>query len=97
MALLRAREQDKRSHRVIQNITHEAGNNTTFTPIEMGPSTVAFLRSVDARAAAGKFKMAQQPEMKYTWNTIAASSLGHAPERGLHGDGRGVPEPHHNL
>ncbi len=55
-ALLRAREQDKRSHRVIQKITHEAGNNTIFTPIvlsasgAMGPSTVAFLKNVYARA-----------------------------------------------
>ncbi len=42
----------------------------------MGTSTVAFLRDVYARAkAAGKFKMTQQPEMKYTWNTMAASSF----------------------
>ena len=41
----------------------------------MGPSTVAFLKDVYARAkAAGKFKMPQQPDMKYTWNTMVASS-----------------------
>jgi hypothetical protein len=79
-ALLRAREQEKRSHRVIQKITNEAGNNTIFTPIvlsasgAMGPSTVAFLKDVYARAkAAGKFNM-KQPDMKYTWNTMVASS-----------------------
>jgi hypothetical protein len=33
----------------------------------MGPSTVAFLKDVFARAkAAGKFQMTQQSEMKYT-------------------------------
>jgi hypothetical protein len=81
-ALLRAREQEKRSHRAIQKITNEAGNNTIFTPIvlsatgAMGPSTVAFLKDAYARAkAAGKFKMTQQPEMKYTWNTMVASSF----------------------
>ena len=81
MALLRAREQEKRSHRVIQKITNEAGNNTIFTPIvlsasgAMGPSTVAFLKDVYARAkAAGKFNMKQQPDMEYTWNTMVASS-----------------------
>jgi hypothetical protein len=42
----------------------------------MGPSTVAFLKDVCARAkAAGKFKMSQQPDMKYTWSTMAASSF----------------------
>ncbi len=78
-ALLRAREQEKRSHRVIQKITNEAGNTTIFTPIVLsasgaiGPSTVAFLKEVYFRAkAAGKFT--QQPDMKYTWNTIVASS-----------------------
>ena len=41
----------------------------------MGPSTVAFLKDVYARAkAAGKFKMTQQPDMKYTLNTMVASS-----------------------
>jgi len=40
----------------------------------MGPSTVAFLKDVFARAkAAGKFQMTQQSEMKYTWNTMVAS------------------------
>ena len=80
-ALLRAREQEKRSHRVIQKITNEAGNTTIFTPIvlsasgAMGPSTVAFLKDVYARAkAAGKFNMKQQPDMEYTWNTMVASS-----------------------
>ena len=65
------RENKKRSHRAIQKITNEAGNTTIFTPT----STVAFLKDVYARAiAAGKFQMTQQPEMKYTWNTMVASS-----------------------
>ncbi len=35
-----------------------------------------FLKDVYARAkAAGKFKMTQQPDMKYTWNTMVASSF----------------------
>jgi hypothetical protein len=48
-ALLRAREQETRSHRVIQKITNEARNTIVFTPIvlsaseAMGPSTVTFL------------------------------------------------------
>ena len=37
-ALLRAREQEKRSHRAIQKITNEAGNNTMFTPIVLSAS-----------------------------------------------------------
>ena len=42
----------------------------------MGPSTVAFLKDFYARAkAAGKFNMTQQPDMKYTWNTMGASSF----------------------
>ncbi len=56
------------------------GNNTIFTLLivlsasgAMGPSTVAFLKDVYAWAkAAGKFKMTQQLEMKYTWNTMVA-------------------------
>ncbi len=67
------REQEKRSNRAIQKITNEAGNKTIFTPIilsasgAIGPSTVAFLKDVYARAkAAGKFQMTQQPDMKYT-------------------------------
>ena len=41
----------------------------------MGPSTVAFLKDVYARAkAAGKFNMKQQPDMKFTWNTMVAST-----------------------
>ena len=41
----------------------------------MGPSTVAFLKDVYARAkAAGKFNMKLQPDIKYTWNTMVASS-----------------------
>jgi hypothetical protein len=82
MRCLRAREREKRSHRAIQKITNEAGNTTAFTPIvlsasgAMGPSTVAFLNDVYARArAAGKFKMSQQPDMKYTWSTMASSSF----------------------
>ncbi len=80
-ALLRARDQEKRSHRVIQKITNEAGNNTIFTPIVLSasgaisPSTVAFLKDVYARAkAAGKFKT-QRPDTKYTWNTMVAPSF----------------------
>ena len=65
----------------------------------MGPSTVA-LKDVYARAkAAGKFKMTQQPDMKHTWNTMVASSywdMRLASECGVHGDRRGVPEPHHH-
>ena len=59
---------------------------------------MAFLKDVYARAkAAGKFNMKQQPDMKYTWNTIGGVVvLGHAAERGVHGDRRGVPEPHHH-
>ncbi len=79
MALLRAREREKRSHRVIEKITNSAGNNTTFTPIvflafrAMGPSTVAFLKGAYARAkAAGKFEMTQR-RRKYTWRTMAAT------------------------
>jgi hypothetical protein len=82
MALLRARERENRGHRVIQEIINETGNNTTFTPIilsasrAMGPSMVAFLKHVYARAkAAGKFKMTQHPQIKYTWNTMTASSF----------------------
>ena len=42
----------------------------------MGPSAVAFLKDVYAWAkAAGKFQMTQQPDMKYTWNTMVASSF----------------------
>jgi hypothetical protein len=50
IALLRAREQEKRSHRAIQKITNEAGNNAIFTPLvlsasgAMGPLTVALLK-----------------------------------------------------
>ncbi len=56
MALLQAREREKRGHRVIQKITNEAGNDRTFTPIvlsasgAMGPSMVAFS---EARLRAG--------------------------------------------
>ncbi len=41
-----------------------------------GPSTVAFLKHVYARATtAGKSKMTQQSEVKYTWTTMAVSSF----------------------
>ncbi len=80
-ALLRAREQEKRSHRAIQKITNEMGNSTLFNLIvlsasgAMGPSTVAFLKDVYARAkAAGKFQMTQQPDKVHTCNTMVASS-----------------------
>ena len=80
-ALLRAREEEKRSHGVIRKLLSDAGNNTIFTPIvmsasgAMGPSMIAFLQSAYARAkSAGKFEMWQQSEILYTWNTMAASS-----------------------
>ena len=42
----------------------------------MGPSTVAFLKDVYARAnGAGKFQKTQQPDMRYTWNIMVASSF----------------------
>ena len=65
IALLRAREREKRSHRAIQKLTNEAENNTTFTPIvlsasrAMGSSTVAFPNVCEWAKAAGKFKMTQ--------------------------------------
>jgi len=46
-AQLRAREEDKRNHSVVQRLLNEAGNHTIFTPINMsacgamGPSMVA--------------------------------------------------------
>ena len=37
---------------------------------------IAFLQSVYERAkAAGKFDMRQQPELRYSWNTMVASSF----------------------
>ena len=80
-ALLRAREQEKRNHRVIRKLLNEAGNNTIFTPIvmsasgAMGPSMVAYLKDIYARAkAADKFSMGKQSAMVCTWNTTAAST-----------------------
>ena len=49
-AQLRAREEDKRNHSVVQRLLNEAGNNTIFTPIvmsafgAMGQPMVAFLK-----------------------------------------------------
>jgi hypothetical protein len=79
--LLREREAEKRNHGVIQKLLNDSGNSTIFTPIvmsasgAMGPSMIAFLQSVYERAkAAGKFDMRQQPELRYSWNTMVASS-----------------------
>jgi hypothetical protein len=79
--LLREREEEKRSHRVIQKLLNDSGNSTIFTPIvmsasgAMGPSMIAFLQGVYERAkAAGTFDMRQQPELHYSWNTMVASS-----------------------
>ena len=85
-AQLRAREEGKRNHSVVQRLLNEAGNNTIFTPIHMsacgtacgamGPSMVAFMKEVYGRAKeADKFLMSQQPALKHSWNTIFASSL----------------------
>ena len=42
----------------------------------MGPSMVAFLKDVYGRAkGADKFLMSQQPALKYSWNTMVASSF----------------------
>ena len=55
-AQLRAREEDKHNHSVVQRMLNEVGNNTIFTPIvmsacgAMGPSMVAFLKGVYGRA-----------------------------------------------
>ncbi len=49
-AQLRAREEDKRNHSVVQRLLNEAGNDTIFTLMvmsacgAMGPSMVAFLK-----------------------------------------------------
>ena len=41
----------------------------------MGPSMVAFLKEVYGRAkGADKFLISQQPALKYSWNTMVASS-----------------------
>ena len=80
-AQLRAREEDKRNHSVVQRLLNEAGNHTIFTPIvmsacgAMGPSMVAFLKEVYGRAKeADKFLMSQQPALRYSWNTMVARS-----------------------
>jgi hypothetical protein len=64
----------------------------------MGPSTVAFLKDVFAQAkAAGKFQndaaIGDEVHVEHHGGIVV---LGHAPERGVHGDRRGVPEPHHH-
>ena len=42
----------------------------------MGPSMVFFLKEVYGRAkGADKFLMSQQPALKYSWNTMVASSF----------------------
>ena len=63
-------------------IFNEAGNHTIFTPIVMSafgamvPSMMAFLKEVYGRAKeADKFLMSQKPALKYTWNTMVASSF----------------------
>jgi hypothetical protein len=81
-AQLRALEDEKRNHSVVQRLLNEAGNNTIITPIvmsacgAMGPSMVAFLKEVYGRAKeADKFLMSQQPALKHTWKTMVASSF----------------------
>ncbi len=54
----------------------------------MGPSTMAFLKRVYARA-----KAASKVHVEHHGGVVV---LGHAPERGVHGDRRRVPEPHHH-
>jgi len=55
-AQLRARDDEKRNHSVVQRLLNEAGNNTIFTPIAMsacgamGPSMAAFLKGVYGQA-----------------------------------------------
>jgi hypothetical protein len=80
-ALLRAREEEKRNHSVIRKLLNDSGNQTIFTPIvmsasgAMGPSMIAFLQDVYERAKeADKFDMRQQSELRFTWNTMVASS-----------------------
>ena len=80
-AQLRAREDEKRNHSVVQRLLNEAGNITVFTPIvmsacgAMGPSMVV-LKEVYGRAKeADKFLMSQQPALKHSWNTMVASSF----------------------
>ena len=42
----------------------------------MGPSMMAFLKEVYGRAKeADKILMSQKPALKYTWNTMVASSF----------------------
>ena len=42
----------------------------------MGPSMVPFLKEVYGRAKeADKFLMSQQPALRHSWNTMAASSF----------------------
>jgi len=74
--------EDKRNHSVVQMLLNEAGYHTIFTPIvmsacgAMGPSMVAFLKEVYGRAKeADKFLMSQQPALRYSWNTMVASSF----------------------
>ena len=43
---------------------------------DMGPSMIAFLKEVYGRAKeADKFLMSQQPALRYSWNTMVASSF----------------------
>jgi hypothetical protein len=60
---------------------------------EMGPSMMVFLKIVYARAkSAGKRQMTRQPEIKYILaQHDGAIVFRHEPERGVPGDGRGVP------
>ena len=79
-AQLRAREEEKRNHDVVRRLLDEAGNNNIFTPMSacgaMGPSMVTFLKEVYGLAkGADKFLMSQQPALKYSWNTMVASSF----------------------
>ena len=82
-AQLRAREDEKRNHSVVQRLLNEAGNHTIFTPIVMsacgavGPSMEAFLKEFYGRAKeVDKFLVSQQPALKHTWNTMVTPSFG---------------------
>ena len=104
-AQLRAREEDKRNHSVVQRLLNEAGNSTIFTPIvmsacgAMGPSMVVFLKEVYGRAKeADKFLMSQQPAPEVlVEHDDSFVVLGHALEleHSVRGHVCRVPEPHH--
>ncbi len=76
----RAREKKKRNHNVVWRLQNEAGSNTVFTPIVTSACgamvPLMFLKEVYGRAKdAEKFLMSQQPALKYSRNTMVASSF----------------------